>query len=181
MLKQKIMTEENAPSEWTEKRLGFSPDVLVRAVGVTMGTYAKHRQRALEKAKAFQGPDTAPPVKLVREPDNKFDPGAIKVYLGIDVNLIGEEQKWTFAHVGYIPRDFRIPVRSKDGYPKPNPTDKETGKDLGGFLLWKVMDEVEKARLPGQVLSGVNFVTKAPGTDSWGLELGVRHNVPAGS
>lgn len=173
MLKQQVVTEDNAPSEWTEKRLGFTPDVLVRVVGVTMGDYARHRQRALEKAKAYQGPDTAPPVKLVREPDNKFDPGAIKVYLGIDVNLLGNERKWTYAHVGYVPRDFRIRVRDRSGAFRPNPDGQE------GFLLWKVLDEVEKGRLPGRVLVGVDFVTKAPGTDSWGVQIGLRHDLPS--
>ena len=168
MLHETIIKDASELSEWALKRMGFIPDKLVRAVGVTMGENAKHKQKILELARPLCGPDTAPPVQLVREPDNKFDPGAIKVYLGFDVTLVGNEKKWTFGQVGYVPKGFTIPAYKVDGTKSPSFPD--------GIELWKLMDYVENKQAPGTIRAAVNFIAKAGDHDALGLEIGIKHD-----
>lgn len=174
MVKDKFVTPDNPISEWSEKRIGFVPDVLVRVVGVTMGPKAKHRQKALELAKRFQDAETAPPVKLVRERNNPVDPGAILVYIGTDVNVVDGVKKWVYTEIGYIPKEYRIKVRDRSGKLVENHP-----KAPDGFLLYRIMDALEEKRGEGVLKVGVNFVTKAPGTETWGCEIGLRMETPA--
>lgn len=75
------------------------------------------------------------PVRLEREPNNRFDPNAVKVMIGGD-------------HVGYIPKAFNTPI--------------QTDMDAGHQFVCRV-DEVlilpAKPRQPGLTI----YVKKAPG------------------
>lgn len=151
---------------YRDTRLGFTPDMTFRAVGMTMGEAAVERQDALEKAARFSTATTSPPIMLIRQPDNKFDAGAIEVRVGVDVANNQGKQVWLFKPIGYVPKNMSIVVRNKLGEVIP----KE-------YPLYKVMDMLSAGTAPGSLKVGVDFIVKAPGTDSYGVQIGIRHEV----
>src|SRR3990167_631679 len=98
------MIHENLSPEITaarRERIGFNPEILVNAVGVSF----EGRQALLAKAYRFCGPDASPPCYLERQPDNEYDPNAVAVYLGVDYSKV---TGWDFKHVGFLPKDYQI-------------------------------------------------------------------------
>lgn len=84
--------------EFQIERCGFKPDFTIRASGVTM----EGRQAVLSKARKYIGATKTIPLRLEFEPDNKFDPNAIAVFIPTLVDGFGEWVAWEKA--GYIPK-----------------------------------------------------------------------------
>ena len=172
VLRETRLTEDSPDSAAVIEKLGFMPDVLVRVVGVASGTEAPFRQRALEKGAALG----TPPVRLIPEPKNPYDPLAVKVFLGIEHTKSADGGiRWTYAHVGYLPRApqrfnsdskaaFTIPVRLPGGSNMPVAT---------------LLSKIEKGEIVGKVLQGMSWIAKAPGTSYYGMEIGLKHHVEA--
>jgi hypothetical protein len=146
-------------TETALKRIGFSPDILVNVVGSSY----EGRQSILKKAAAFSGMDDTPPIFLERELDNPYDPGAVKVMVGIDYDTA---TGWAFSQAGYTPAQWTIPIKDPSGntmWDGDTPTRK---------VLHELLDED-----PAQVLVGLEGVYRV--ATNWGMRLGLAHRHPS--
>lgn len=85
-------------ADWLAERVGFEPDFMFRASGVTMN----NRQAVLSKTRRLKdGPRTKIPIEIRRE-NNKHDEYALAIYLPTVVDAMGDYHAW--EHAGYVPR-----------------------------------------------------------------------------
>lgn len=138
---------------WQYQAFGFKPDGYFSVAGITFNNehpdgFAKPRQEIAARAASYCKINTRPPLQLEREPDNKYDPNAVAVYIGFELNSLSAE--WSFAQIGYIPKD-------QDGFP--------TAETIA-----KLMDEGT------QIKVGVDYILanpEVPGS-SLGCKIGYR-------
>jgi len=112
------------PDELQEKRIGFPPQLLVRAAGVTF----RNGQKVLKRAKDWCFSDQSPPCQLEAEPNNPAYPKickdcsregscnyensggcAIKILVGTDIH----DGEWQMEFAGYVPKAQEI--ETEDG------------------------------------------------------------------
>lgn len=136
------------------ERLGFTPDVFCQVAGVTF----EGRQSTLAVAMDYANNNQKTlPVKLVPEPENKFDSNAVKVMLGTFHDVDG----WYYEHVGYIPRslcaDCGKNVMGKDA-------DKGVCKSCGSENLVSEFNvSVLRSLLDGNTQVGTHWISNQGG------------------
>lgn len=97
---RRIATTKTEP-----QRFGWQPTFYSRAAGVTMQSEGKpkgFRQSILAEAEKLCTPDSTPAIKLVPEPNNKFDRFAVKIFVATTRDSFGQYQ--CFEDAGYLSR-----------------------------------------------------------------------------
>jgi hypothetical protein len=126
-----------------EQRLGFSVRdgraFLVHCAGVSF----EGRQDLLGQAKTLCSYEYTPPVKLVPEPTNQYDPNAVQVWIGVaQDNLTGEAK---MHQVGYLPKK-RCPAcaESLSGKRAASQLCPKCDAEIGLGSEWEVFAEINK-------------------------------------
>ena len=149
---------EVTPDKGVLSRVGFTPDIIVHVVGTSF----EGRQDLLLEASNYCTSKFTPPAKLIREQDNKYDPDAVAVYIGVDFNK--DKNTWTFEHVGYLPKGFKIPYKDKQGGYSVDPKT--------GLVEYRKVSEIIDSG-EGTVQVGVENILENNG--GYGLRVGLRH------